>query len=129
MTVHKIVNTRISEVFVRDDGILQINIAPNKDFIISDYEELMSAAKEIGNGEKFLNLIVVGDSTLVDNETRIVSCSEEGSQYKKADAFVIQSLAQALIMNFYIKFNKPFVPTHFFKKEEDALEWLQQFRD
>lgn len=129
MTTHKVVKTRISEVFVRDDGILQINIAPNKDFAPEDYEELMIAAKEIGNGERFLNLIVVSDGTSVDNETRIVSCSEEGSRYKKADAFVIQSLAQALIMNFYIKFNKPFVPTHFFKNEEDALLWLQQFRD
>ncbi len=129
MTTHKVLKTRICEVFVRNDGILQINIEPNKDFEVPDYEELMNAAKELGSGEKFLNLIVVGEGSLVDNDTRIISCSEQGSIYKKADAFVIQSLAQTLIMNFYIKFNKPFVPTHFFKKQEDALQWLQQFRD
>lgn len=118
--------TKISVVSLREDGILQINIKPDVEFTVFDFNELVDAAKKIGNGQKFLNLIIVGDNTLPDNEARTVSCSEAGSIYKIADAFVINSLAQALVANFYMKFNKPFVPTRFFKHKEDAIIWLKE---
>ena len=99
------ISTRISTVFLRDDGILHINIKPDNEFTVFDFNELVGAAKEIGNGRKFLNLIIVCNNTLPDNESRIASASEKGSVYKIADAFVINSLAQTLIANFYMKFN------------------------
>jgi hypothetical protein len=120
------ITTRISTVFLREDGVLQINIKPDNEFSVFDFNELVGAAKEIGNGQKFLNLIIVGNNTLPDNDARIGSCSKAGSVYKNADAFVIKSLAQTLVANFYMKFNKPFVPTKFFNNEEDALIWLKQ---
>ena len=123
-----VVNTRISSVSVREDGILYIDIKPDCDFTLTDFNELVDAAYVLGDGKKFLNLIHVGNHTVPDNEARIASCSAEGSKYKVADAFVITSTAQALVANFYMKFNAPFVPTKFFKHEDDALEWLQQFK-
>lgn len=120
------ISTRISMVFLRDDGILHIKIKPDNEFTVFDFNELVDAAKEIGNGKRFLNLINVGSNTLPDNEARIASSSEAGSVYKVADAFVINSLAQRLIANFYMKINKPFVPTKFFNNEDDAVIWLKE---
>lgn len=122
--VSNTIKTRISQVSLRDDGILFIDIAKEEQFTIDDMKELIEAAKEIGGGKKFLNLIIVGHNTLPDKEARELSTSSEGSIYKLADAFVISSLAQALIANFYLKINKPVVPTKFFKTETDAIAWL-----
>lgn len=120
------ISTRISTVFLRDDGILHIKIKPDNEFTVFDFNELVSAAKDIGDGKKFLNLIIVGKNTLPDDQSRIASSSEKGSIYKVADAFVINSLAQRIVANFYLKINKPFVPTKFFNNEEDAVVWLKE---
>lgn len=115
---------RSTNVFLRDDGILQIDIDDDTYFDVNDANELIAIAKEIGNGKRFLNLIFTGKGTLLDPKARKISSSEEGSIYKKADAFVISSVAQKLIANFIIKAEKPAVPTAFFTNEKEAVEWL-----
>lgn len=126
--VSAVLEYRISKVALRADGILHISIKPEEEFTLDDYKELMDAALKIGNGRKFLNLISVGQDTIPDHETRNMSTSQKGSIYKIADAFVIHSLPQKLIGNFYMNFHKPVVPTRFFTKEEEAIEWLMKFK-
>jgi hypothetical protein len=120
----KPVECNSSLVFLRDDGILQINVKDNVYFEEKDVVDLINAAETIGGGKKFLNLIRVGKGVILDSKGRILSSSIEGCKYKLADAFVINSLAQQLIANFIIKFERPPVPTSFFKDEESAVKWL-----
>lgn len=124
----KVINCKNSIVFLRDDGILQVEINDDTYFDIDDAKELIAAAGEIGKGKKFLNLIIAGKGVLVDAEARQLSSSKEGAIYKLADAFVINSLAQQLIANFIIKAQKPPVPTSFFKEKEKAIEWLRSLK-
>src|ERR1700752_255187 len=121
------ITTRISTVQLREDDILLINIRKDESFNVRDMWELIEAARQIGNGRRFLNLIVVGAHTVPDEASRILSTSEEGSIYKIADAFVISSLIQLMVSNVYMKFHKPSVPTKFFKNVQDAENWLYQF--
>lgn len=118
------VECKNSTVFLRQDGILQIEVNENTYFEVSDVYDLINAAEKIGGGKKFLNLIIAGKGVIVDAAARSFSSSVEGCKYKLADAFVINSLAQQLIANFIIKFEKPPVPTSFFKDEESAVKWL-----
>lgn len=124
--ISDIVECKISRVALRRDGILHIDIQPEQHFAITDFRELMDAAFRIGNGKKFLNLITVGKYTIPDHETRIMSTSKDGSSYKYADAFVINSLPQKLVGNFYMRFYTPFVPTRFFNSQSEALKWLKK---
>jgi hypothetical protein len=41
---------------------------------------------------------------------------------------VIKILGQRILGNFYIKFQKPMIPTKIFNNHEDALEWLNLFK-
>lgn len=125
--ISDVIQCRISQVALRPDGILLINIKSEEFFSVSDYQELMDAAKSIGKGEKFLNLIIVGEHTIPDHDSRVLSTSQKGSKYKLADAFVINSLSQKLIANFYMNFHKPYVPSRFFTDENKAIEWLLSF--
>ncbi len=126
--ISDIVECRISQVALRPDGILLISIKPEELFSVSDYNDLTNAAKRIGKGEKFLNLIIVGAHTIPDHDSRVLSTSKQGSKYKLADAFVISSLSQKLIANFYMNFHKPYVPSRFFNDEKKAVEWLLSFK-
>lgn len=47
--------------------------------------------------------------------------------FSKADAFVIKSMAQKILANFYIKINKPERPTKFFNNKDEAINWLKPF--
>ena len=46
-----------------------------------------------------------------------------------AEAFLLTSLAQKILINFYIRFDKPLVPSKVFTNKEKAIEWLRQFAD
>ena len=122
---HKVIECTHSRVFLREDDILQIEINEDTYFDVDDVYELLDAAKKIGGGRRFKNLIFPGKGTLVDKDARVLSSSKQGSIYKLADAFVINSLAQQLIANFIIKAGNPAVPTSFFRDEESALKWLE----
>ena len=115
-----------SIVFLRPDGILQIEVKDNTYFEVSDVNDLIDAAEKIGGGKKFLNLILVGKGVILDAKARSLSSSVEGCRFKLSDAFVISSNAQQLIANFIIKFEKPPVPTSFFKDMDAALLWLKK---
>lgn len=116
---------RICNLYLREDGILRIDIAEEEAFTLADAMEVVTAAGKLGNDKKMKNLIVVGNFTVPDNEAREYAASEEGSRYKIADAFVIHSLSQRIVGNFYLNFNKPVRPTKLFKSIEDAERWLE----
>jgi len=120
------IKTRISAVYLRPDGVLHVAIKTHEMFTKRDAEELIAAAGKIGQGKKFKNLIVVGEHTIADIEAIKLACSVEGSIYKIVDAFVIKSMAQKIIANFYLKVIKPVTPTRFFTNLEDAEKWLAE---
>ena len=122
---NKVIECTNSRVFIREDGILQIEVKDNTYFEMKDANELIDAARQLGGGKQFLNLIFTGKDTLVDAKVRGYSSSKEGSKYKLADAFVINTIAQKLIANFIVKAQNPAVPTSFFQDEESAVKWLK----
>lgn len=115
----------IAEVSIIDEETLLIDIEAEKDFELKDYEQLVEAAKSLGNGKKWFNIVNVGIHTIPDHFARQASTSEFGSRYKKADAFVIHSASQRLVANFYLNFHKPHVPTRFFNSIDQAKCWLE----
>jgi hypothetical protein len=71
-------------------------------------------------------LTVAAEDTYFDSEAREESSSPDGLRYTIADAFVARNLAQKLMVNFYLNFNKPYKPSKAFSSEEDAIRWLRQ---
>ena len=111
---------------IREDGILHIDICPDDIFTREDLIDVLIGAKQLGNGKKLANLITVGAYTTADKETREMSVQPGYCKYRIADAFVVTTLSQSIVANFYLKVNKPPIPTHFFKTEEEAVKWLHK---
>ena len=127
ITVVKSIDLEATRVDLRSDGILHIHIRAGTDMQLDDAVATLSAMRKLGRGKKFPVLIDAGEFAAVDKEVRIFSAAAEGNLYTLADAIVHQSFAQQLIANFYVKHNKPVVPTRVFADHRSALRWLKAF--
>jgi hypothetical protein len=115
-----------SEMFLRDDGIIQVN-AKNHDYTLQNLKDINAAQKKICAGTKRPLLVIGAPFANVDNDAREFMASDQSTQYSTAEAFVISSLGHKILANFYLKVNKPGVPTRFFNDLSAAEEWLRAY--
>ncbi|MFY8184941.1 MAG: hypothetical protein ACOVLD_02635 [Bacteroidia bacterium] len=111
---------------VVDNLFYQVEFAEDVDFEISDMQDLIEAEKELG-GKKLPVLVLCEPTTNTNVELMNYISRNKNNPYSAADAFVISSISQSILANFYSKINRPERPTKFFTKREEALEWLKQF--
>jgi hypothetical protein len=118
-----------SVLSLRSDGILNIYLRPHMVIKQSDGEEIVKGLADIGNGKKFLLLFTAGADTSVSTDARYYASTPEANKYTIASAFVVKSIAQKLLGNAYVTFNKPVTPTRIFTDEAEAIKWLEGFRN
>ena len=101
-----------------------------KNVLITEEDILESMPWVISLGDrKYLNLFEGGESTDFDVLAREYTASSKNNKFTIADAFVIESMAHDMIVNFYMKFHKPIKPTKMFKNRKDAVQWLLTFKN
>jgi len=114
-------------VELRDDGIVEIYFLENHDIGEKEVEDLISAYDELLENKKYPLMHIPESFVNFSKEAKAYSVTERGLQYSKAEAYVFTSLGYKIIGNFYLKFNRPPIPTRLFKNKEDAIEWLLGF--
>ena len=80
-------------------------------------------------GGRFYNIYEFSSFSEMDPEVREWCATTSGNNYTYVDAIVISNFAQKLIADFYLKFNKPQMPTRIFKSKEKALDWILELND
>ncbi len=116
-----------STVELRSDGIVEITLKESSLIGLQECYDIMDTYEKILEKKKYPLLHIANDYVQVTEQARDYGSSEEGLRYSAAEAFVIKSLAHKLLANFYLKVNKPSVPTKFFGKKKDAENWLKKF--
>jgi hypothetical protein len=124
----EIVDTPSMRASRRSDGLLQLTIRPGTYATLAMVKEAIEALGKAGGGECCPLLIVAGKDTTVTTEAMEYMSKQESDPYSKAEAYLISSISQKLLGNFYLSFNKPKKPTRIFTKQSDAEEWLYSFR-
>lgn len=110
----------------KHDHLYEIDVFANSDFGFKELRQLIEVQREMG-GDRLPVLVLCGEYTTSD-VSFLKQLSRNGNDpYSSADAFVIQSIAQKLVANFYIKMVRPERPTKFFTSKQDAVKWLGQF--
>lgn len=127
MQIIKSIPTEGSIVSLRDDGILQIEMRSNRTLQLKDAKEMVAAFAELGEGKKFPLLFIAGDFALASSDARTYASGTEANQYTLASVFVVKNIAQKLMGNAYISFNKPITPTKIMTSETEAIAWLKTF--
>ena len=121
------IETRASILFLRSDGIMHVHFKDIDELLTDDITDAVNGLYGIGGGKKFLIFLTFENFFIIDKEIRKLAATEISGKYTIADAFVVNSIALKLLINFYIAFNKPSRPTRLFDSEEKAVEWLKSF--
>jgi hypothetical protein len=116
-----------SKIHLRNDGIIEIEFGDNVEIDLKEAIEIIDKIGEFTEGKKVPVLNMAGISTSATSSAREHSASPAGVKYTMADAYVVNNLAQKILGNFYISFNKPMVNTRIFDDKEKAVEWLKTF--
>jgi hypothetical protein len=112
-------------IFLRNDNIIQLQFKAGFSGELEDAINIVNAIKKLGDGIRHPLLVIYADDNLFSKENREYVASNEISNYVKADALVMKSLALKIIGNFYLKFHKPARPTRMFIDAGTAVEWLK----
>jgi hypothetical protein len=114
------------ELQICDDSYYEVTVKPDSEFCISDLKKLVTTQVELG-AQRLPVLVICAESATTNNELLKAISKNSNNPFSKADAFVISSMSQKILANFYIKINTPERPTKFFNSIEDALNWLKPF--
>jgi hypothetical protein len=125
--IEKKIHIGHSTIELRKDGIVEIHFLENTDYGLEEVEELISAYDQILENKKYPLLHIPQNFVSFSKETREFSVTDRGSQYSKAETYVIINLAYKIMSNLYLKVNRPPVPTKFFKTMREAEDWLLTF--
>ena len=117
-----------ASIRLRSDGITQINPSDDTTYTLDDTVKVHNTIIKLNENNPMLILHVAGKHTTSENESRTFLASEEGNRNRIASAYVLQSLAQRIVANFYYKMFKPRRPTKFFTNQKDAENWLLSFK-
>ena len=93
-----------------------------------EMEELLKQAVEFTAPNKYFAVIDTTapyDSTV---EARNFYAESDYCKYRYADAFIVNSLPMRLLVNFFISFNKPKIPSKMFNNQESALIWVNSLK-
>jgi hypothetical protein len=113
-------------VKVIDNSYYKVRVFENQEFTVDDLKNLVAAQKK--NIGLVLPVLVFCENNAMADVLLLSKLSKnENNPYSKADAFVLNSIAQKILANFYVKINKPERPTNFFNNLHEALIWLKKY--
>ena len=121
------ITTSIAEMVVDEDGIVRLKIKDNAYITIDHIKENHTAFKQLLGDNQILLLIDSIVKYKFTKQARIYTASKHIEINRVATAFLVDSFAGRIIVNFYIWFNRPSVTTRIFTSEEKALNWLKSF--
>jgi len=126
MSISKI-TLKHSTIILREDGILELHTHDDHVYEVSDVIENVEAFGKLTNHQGSPVVIIGGSFTSTSSEARKFMASAESLKYSKCEAFVLNSLPQRILINFYIRIDKPLVPTKVFKTKEEAILWCRTY--
>jgi len=117
------INTSLGSHFIKDN-ILYVILNEDADIDIEMMKESEATRVELQKGEKIKVFVDARKIYQITSEAREYASGDINTKLSIGTAVLIKSLSTRLIVNFFIKVNKPIVPTKMFKSEEEALIWL-----
>lgn len=101
---------------------------PNASESLKDAQESHDAIQSLSDGVKLPMLADFTGLRSMDPDARAYYSGSQVGTLLTACAAITSSRIGRVISNFFIGFNKPPTPVKFFNNEEEAVEWLKQFK-
>lgn len=114
--------------FDLNDDVLTVRIKEDTEVTLELMKEMLDSAVEFTEKKPYYAIVDLSKNISDTPESRNYYATSPHRQYRKADALIVNSLAVRMLANFFLKFNKPSVPTQIFSKEADAIHWIHQLK-
>jgi hypothetical protein len=114
-------------VELRPDGILDVRIRNADEVDLNLAKKIIKVMGEKCADKKRPTLITSENFSAPNAEARAYLAKLESNPYSSCSAYIAKTLAEKLMTNAYIRFNKPQRPTRMFTNENKAIEWLKTF--
>lgn len=128
-TYQNIVPVKIGELVKEDRMIIRLKIFEDAELDAPEIEELFLKGNELSGDRPYCLLTDARTHLHATKEAREYAAENIGAANIIANAILANSLPVVLLVNFYIKINRPEVPTKMFQKEPNAIAWLNSFID
>ncbi|MBI3520805.1 MAG: hypothetical protein HY062_15820 [Bacteroidetes bacterium] len=116
--------TDTADISMCSDGIIRVLFKKRKELDPDALKVLFEKFREMVDGVAYPFIYYVEDGSVVfTTEGNMYSKQNQHVFPKICNAFIVKSLAQRLIANFYLKINKPVNPSKLFNTHEDAEAW------
>jgi hypothetical protein len=113
-------------VKLNQENIIEVEWNPSIEEIEKEHLVLLTnIIKDLGHEEKMLVYIDTCNFMSITPEARSYAATKEASEFTLANAVLVDALPKKLLFNFFLKINKPIVPTKGFSSKEEALSWLK----
>ncbi len=108
-----------------EDGISWAVLAANAVLELDDVTALVDLARQTYNPQRpFLLLLDGREIGGMSNEARNYGVNSSFTSMIKAMAIVVDSPSTRILANFYMRFNRPKIPTRVFSDPAIAKAWL-----
>lgn len=102
-------------------------IAEGAEICYEDAVEVVAIGSDITKGKKVGALVDIKSTFTITKEAREYFALHANRNQFMAIAVLSNNLASRLIANFYVKINRPEIPTRLFAAEEQAMLWLRAY--
>ncbi|MCE3229367.1 MAG: hypothetical protein K0S32_3918 [Bacteroidetes bacterium] len=113
-----------SKVQLFEPEIIRSEILSNATIGRKESEEIVDTIGRLVMHKRVLQIVVLPNEATIYPDAREFSASAEGTRYSLAEAIIATNLAQKILVNFYLQFNKPLVISKAFNNDHKAMEWL-----
>lgn len=116
-----------AKVTIEAGPLVRIELLSDTNFVMEDARDMSAWVVQVLNNQPFKVLSLPQGGSSISKDVRDFLASDERLSRVLADAIVANSFHHKLLSDFYLKFNKPKIPTAIFDNEEDARAWLSAY--
>lgn len=116
-------------IYLNENNVLTVEATSEMEYESRHVDLIIDTLREFTSDTKYMVLIVAGEHSAIGYEGLKSLSKADAFKYAYAKAYVITTLAQRLMANFYMNLFRPEIPIRTFSKKQEAEAWLlKKFR-
>lgn len=121
----KLTIENVADISYGQDNILTFRLHDKSNIELEEAKKIYNAASKLAGDRMHCNFMDMRKMTYMSGEARKFFGSQDKSTVK-AIAVISNKVLHKPLINLYMKFSKPQIPTRFFETEDAALAWLKE---
>lgn len=108
---------------IRSGNIITITVRPHSQIDFQEMTDIVMAREQLNNGIPSGTILVLSEGVILSKAAREFLASVEDPIWSR-NAIVCAEDQSSVVVDFYLKVNKPKTPTQAFRDKTSALAWL-----